>query len=86
MPIAKELLKKCLALPTTERVELLETVGATLHDPEDEFPLPMWHLVELDRRVKELKKHPERSIPWSVVRQSLLRRLNARRAKAVRKG
>jgi putative addiction module component (TIGR02574 family) len=54
-------------------VDLRETVGPTA----EELPLAPEVAAELERRLRDLREHPDASIPWEEVRARLHTRFGA---------
>jgi putative addiction module component (TIGR02574 family) len=75
---AAEILEELRRMPEAERRELVETIDLEFGDFDDE--LTQEQKDELDRRAEELRKHPERGIPWEQVRAEARQKLKARRA------
>ncbi len=75
---ATEILEELRRMPEPERRELVEEIDLEFGEFNDE-PTPE-QLAEFDRRAEELRRHPERGIPWEQVRAEARERLKARRA------
>ena len=73
-----EILEELRRMPETERRELVEEIDLEFGDFDDE--LAAEQKAELDRRAEELRRHPERGIPWEQVRAEARQKLKARRA------
>jgi putative addiction module component (TIGR02574 family) len=66
-------------LSRTDRIKLAQRVWTNIvNSGYDPNPTPE-QMAELDRRLEEFEKHPERGIPWEQVRAELKERLAARR-------
>ena len=63
---AAELLGQIRQLPENERSEVVQQILDEFTEFDDE--LTPEQIVELERRADELRKHPERGIPWEQVR------------------
>jgi putative addiction module component (TIGR02574 family) len=75
---ATEILESIRRLPEAQRRELVERI-------EDEFiavddRLTPEQIAEFERRAEELRRHPERGIPWETVQAELPERLKSRKA------
>jgi putative addiction module component (TIGR02574 family) len=65
--------EELLALPVADKLDLIELLWDSLRaDEKDNLPLPGWHREELDRRLDELEKNPDDSIPWEDVKRRLI--------------
>ena len=66
-------------LSRSDRIELAQRVWANIvengYDPD---PAPE-QMAELERRIEEMRKHPERGIPWEQVKADIQRWLGRRR-------
>jgi putative addiction module component (TIGR02574 family) len=72
----KALRDQVMQLPPEERLELIEDLWDSIHPPGSARPgepvmLTDEQKAELDRRLEEHKRHPERAEPWEVVRARL---------------
>ena len=66
-----QLLEQALKLPVAERRKLADDIyDSTLPEPI-EFSLTDEQKAEIDRRLEDLRKHPEKAIPWEEVRERL---------------
>ena len=63
---AAELLEQIRQLPEDERREIVQQILDEFTEFDDE--LTPEQIAELERRADELRKHPERGIPWEQVR------------------
>jgi putative addiction module component (TIGR02574 family) len=61
-----EIIEQIRALPPQEQHEVIEKIREEYGDFDDE--LTPEQIAELERRAEELRKHPERGIPWEQVR------------------
>ncbi|HEY7301277.1 MAG TPA: addiction module protein [Xanthobacteraceae bacterium] len=64
------LLKELLELSAEERLELVQDLWDSIAD-ENLPPLTEEQMAEMDRRIAEHEKHPERASPWEEVRARL---------------
>ena len=72
----KVLRDQVMQLPPEERLELMEELWESMHPPGSALPGEPFVLTdeqkaELDRRLDEHTRHPERAEPWEVVRARL---------------
>jgi putative addiction module component (TIGR02574 family) len=65
-PQFDEAFQAAMALPETERAELVDSLIATL--PSSESPLSEEWMQEIRRRSKDIDEGKAELIPWSVVR------------------
>lgn len=65
-----------LALPETDRVQLVDALIATL-EPEDAAPLDDAWLAEIERRSREFDEGKVQPIPWQAVKERARRRADA---------
>jgi putative addiction module component (TIGR02574 family) len=65
-----------LALPESDRVQLVDALIATL-EPDDAAPLDDAWLSEIERRSREFDEGKVQPIPWEVVKERARRRANA---------
>ena len=70
----KELLTEARKLPPGKRVRLANRILATADEDDDGVLLP-WQKAELERRIEEDLRHPERALTWEEVERRLDRRL-----------
>lgn len=66
----KALLKELMELSPEERIQLAEDLWDSI-TPEEMPPLTDEQKREIDRRLAEHKKNPERASPWEEVRARL---------------
>ena len=65
--------EELLALPVADKIDLIELLWDSLSaDQKNNLPVPDWHREELDRRLDQLEKNPDDSIPWEDVRRRLM--------------
>ena len=63
-------------LSIEERLQLIEEIWATiLHDAPGDPELTSDQAAEIERRAQELRVHPERGVPWDVVRAGIVKDL-----------
>ena len=72
----KALLKELLELTPEERIELAQDLWDSIAQ-EEMPPLTEAQKRELDRRIAEHEKNPERTAPWEEVRARLWARFGA---------
>lgn len=60
-------------LSVPDRLALIGQIWDTLAS-DDEWPLPDWHLPELQERLATADADPGAAIPWSIVKARLVRR------------
>jgi putative addiction module component (TIGR02574 family) len=72
---AAQVLEQVNKLPFEEQREVFEQ----LRDKFEDEPTPE-QLAEFERRAEELRRHPERGIPWETVQAELHDRLKSRKA------
>jgi putative addiction module component (TIGR02574 family) len=70
------LLDELMQLSADDRLDVAEKLWDSIHSPGslrpgEPFILTDEHKAELDRRLEEHKRHPERAQPWEVVRARL---------------
>jgi len=67
----KALFDEALQLSESERAELAEALIESLDGPPSDIDLMTDEefIKELDRRAEELRLHPERAVPWEVVKR-----------------
>src|SRR5688500_15233373 len=70
--VAKALLDNVLALPTEDRLALVEQVWASLREDPNAVPLTDAQRAELDRRVADMKSAPDEESDWADVQARLL--------------
>jgi len=73
---AAELLERAKALPIEERAELVNRLWDNLAEEGYDFDPELMpeQIAELERRAEELRRHPEKGIPWETVRAELKKR------------
>jgi putative addiction module component (TIGR02574 family) len=67
-----DIYQTALALPETERAELIGALLDSLDREVEEGVEEAWR-VEIDRRARELESGAVQSIPWDVVKEPLAR-------------
>jgi putative addiction module component (TIGR02574 family) len=72
---AAQVLEQIEKLPVEEQREIFEQLRDRFDDE-----LTLEQIAELDRRAEELRRHPERGIPWETVQAELHDRLKSRKA------
>ena len=77
----KVLREQVMQLPAEERLELMDDIWDSLHPPGslrpgEPFVLTEEQKGELDRRLEEHERHPERAEPWETVRARLWARFD----------
>lgn len=70
---AEQILEEMRRMPEAEHRELLQRIENEFVDFEDE--LTPEQIAELERRGEELRKNPNRGIPWEIVREEARKRL-----------
>ena len=75
------LLDELMQLSPPERLDIAEKLWDSVHPPGsirpgEPFVLTDEQKAELDRRLEEHKRHPERAEPWDVVRARLWARFD----------
>jgi putative addiction module component (TIGR02574 family) len=63
------------SLPVDDRIRLVQEVWDRLEDQGPDLELSEEMKVELNRRVEELRRHPELGVPWEEVKARILKRL-----------
>jgi putative addiction module component (TIGR02574 family) len=58
-------------LSVAERLELIGQIWDTL-PPDAEYPIPDWHIRELEKRVAAADADPGAAIPWETVKARLV--------------
>ncbi len=75
------LMDELMQLSASERLDIAEKLWDSIHPPGslrpgEPFVLTDEQKAELDRRLEEHKRHPERAQPWEIVRARLWARLD----------
>lgn len=75
------LLDELMQLSVSERLDIAEKLWDSIHPPGslrpgEPFILTDEQKAELDRRLEQHKRHPERAQPWEAVRARLWSRLD----------
>lgn len=75
------LLDELMQLSPAERIDIAEKLWDSVHPPGSARPgdivvLTPEQMAEIDRRLEDHKRHPERAEPWEVVRARLWARLD----------
>jgi putative addiction module component (TIGR02574 family) len=70
------LLNELMQLSPAERLDIAEKLWDSIHPPGsarpgEEAPLTEKQMAEIDRRIEEHERHPERASPWEEVRARL---------------
>ena len=65
------LFEEAIKLPDADRRKLAYDLLETLDDPEKDFFLSPEQAAELDQRLADARKKPDKLIPWEVVREGL---------------
>jgi putative addiction module component (TIGR02574 family) len=71
-----ELLKEARSLTVAERLELIDQLIESVEMDSDQIP-PEELKSELDRRYKSFLERPDEGEPWEIVRERILRNLDA---------
>jgi len=66
---AAELLKTPLSV--NQRLDLIGELWDSIPDSIEDFPVPEWHLAELERRLTNADQDPDAGIPWEEVKARL---------------
>jgi putative addiction module component (TIGR02574 family) len=61
-------------LPPADQLRLIDALWDRV-PPEAEAPFSEEWLAEIDRRMDEFERHPEKTVPWSQVRDEAMTRL-----------
>ena len=64
-------LHQLLALPVTEKLNLIGALWDSIDQATATIPIPAWQLKELERREAEERASPDESLPWEEVKQRL---------------
>lgn len=67
-------LDQILALPTAERVEIVQQIWDSVSHDAEGLPLTTAQREELERRWEAFQQNPEEGEPWEDVRKSLFGR------------
>jgi putative addiction module component (TIGR02574 family) len=70
-PSFEQIREAALALPLEERLQLFDTLTATLHPPEDPGDLSPAFIAELKRRSAEMDEDPTSCVAWEEVRAEM---------------
>jgi len=75
------LLDELMRLSPSDRLDVAEKLWDSVHPPGSARPgedvvLTEAQMAEIDRRLEEHKRHPERAQPWDVVRARLWARFD----------
>jgi putative addiction module component (TIGR02574 family) len=75
------LLGELMQLDASERLDIAEKLWDSVHPPGsarpgEAFVLTEAQMAEIDRRIAEHERHPERAEPWDVVRARLWARFD----------
>jgi putative addiction module component (TIGR02574 family) len=62
-------------LSSEEKLEYVQALWDHISADLEDLPLTDWQKQLLDERLDDLEKNPDSSIPWSVVRSNVLRKL-----------
>ena len=70
------LLDELMQLSAVERLDIAEKLWDSVHPPGsarpgEDIPLTDEQKAEIDRRLAEHERHPERAEPWEMVRERL---------------
>ena len=69
----QELVAEILSLPVHERIELAETIWASISALPDALPLTDWQKDELDRRLAEMEADPHGGLTMQEVLAAIRR-------------
>lgn len=61
-------------MSTEEKVEYVQALWDHIAADAEALPVPDWQKQLLDERRADFEKNPDAGVPWSVVREGLLRR------------
>ena len=61
-------------LSVVERIELIGQIWDSIAGTEEEYPVPDWHLRELERRRTAAEADPGAGIPWEELKARLAKR------------
>lgn len=65
------ILKESLTLPIPERIKLVEEIWDSIAAVPDEVRLSDEQMTEIERRLDDHKKNPDKGIPWEQVKERL---------------
>ncbi len=65
------LLEQSLKLPIPERIKLVEDIWDSIAAVPDVVELSPEQISELERRIEDYQKNPEKTVPWEEVRDRL---------------
>lgn len=75
---AAQVLEQIDKLPFEEQREIFERLRDKFDEVDDE--LTPEQIAELERRAEEMRRHPERGIPWETIQAEMDERLRNRPA------
>ena len=58
-------------LTVAQRLDLITLLWDSIPDSLQSYPVPEWHLQELDRRLARADLSPESGVPWQQVEDRL---------------
>ena len=73
--VAKNLINDVLALPPSDRLELVQRLWDSLLDDPDSLPLTEAQKKELDRRYEDYLRNPDEGSTWEEVEAFVRERL-----------
>lgn len=65
------ILEQSLTLPVPERIKLVEDIWDSIAATPDEVQLSAEQMTEIERRLDDHKKNPQKAIPWEEVKERL---------------
>ncbi|MBS1768466.1 MAG: addiction module protein [Acidobacteria bacterium] len=65
------ILEQALRLPMPERRKLADDLYDSIVSGSDGFSLSQEQRSEIDRRLADLREHPDKALPWGDVRERL---------------
>jgi putative addiction module component (TIGR02574 family) len=65
------LLEQSLALPIPERIKLVEDIWDSITAEPETLGLTPEQIAEVDRRIDDYSKNPEKLVPWEEARERL---------------
>jgi putative addiction module component (TIGR02574 family) len=68
------ILKRAAKLPVPDRIKLVEDIWDSIADEPEDFALTALQKRELDRRLKLMRKNPDRGIAWEEAKRRILQR------------